>query len=156
MLFRSAYLAQEQGKPKPLTAEQLRAFESYMNEIKIAGTILSIKSLPADQLRLKARITIDPQEITSKGLRISDGSRPLEEALQTYLLGITYGGSCNKTRLVDALQAVAGVIDVELLSLEAAPHNVELKLIEGNNYTAHAGCFQAIDLANTFDYVVSI
>lgn len=142
-------------RPEPLSDEVLTAFKSYMNRIKIAGVILAIRSLPADLITVSATVYIDPLTINRNGIRISDGSKPVEEAVENYLKGILYGGTFNKTKLVDAIQNVEGVADVELFSCGySTDEGKNYKEIAGNNYTAVGGSFVASGLANTLSYVV--
>lgn len=141
-----------EGSPVPLSSSKLTAFTSYMNNIKIAGVVLSVRSLPADQLSIAARIQVDSLVFTSSGVRIRDQKHAVEDAINDYVKKIKFGGVFNKTHLVDAIQRVDGVVDVELLSCSAATHNSELKLIDGNNYTAWSGCFTTKNLRDTLSY----
>lgn len=141
------------GKPTPLSNDVLTAFKHYMNRVKIAGIILNIASLPADKLTIAAHITIDPLILTTDGTRIADGSRPVEDAINGYLSGIVYGGTFNKTKLTDAIQAVQGVLDVELGECRASTEG-DYQTIQNNNYTAAGGSFTAEGLTNTIRYVV--
>ena len=142
-------------RPAVLSDDVLTAFKSYMNRIKIAGVILAIRSLPADLITVSAIVHIDPLVIDKQGTRISDGSKPVEEAVENYLKGILYGGTFNKTKLVDAIQSVEGVADVELLSCSySTDEGKNYKTISGNNYTAVGGSFVASGLSNTLSYVV--
>lgn len=140
------------GQPEALTEEELIAFKAYMNAIKIAGVTLSVRSLPADELHLSMRVQVDPLVFRSSGIRLRDGAKPVEEAIRTYLAGITYGGEFNKTKLVDAIQAVEGVVDVDLGECQASPHFGTLRPIKGNNYTARSGCFIAPELSQSITY----
>lgn len=143
---------EQDGLPVPLANDELIAFKHYMNAIKIAGVVLSVRSLPADELSIHARIQLNPLVYSPDGLRIRDGKRPVEDAIRDYLKGITYGGVFNKTRLVDAIQAVEGVEDIELGNCTAQPYGGLTRLISGNNYTARSGCFLASDLTSTISY----
>lgn len=140
------------GLPEPLSSDELRAFTAYMSSIKVAGVVLSVRSLPADLLSIKARVELDPLVYLPGGVRIRDGSRPVEEAIRSYLRGITYGGVFNKTKLVDAIQQVEGVRDVELGDCLAEPYKGAQRLIAGNNYAARSGCFLAPRLSSTLSY----
>lgn len=141
------------GLPEPLSEDELRAFKAYLNSIKIAGVILSVRSLPADRLVIKASIQLDPLVFLPNGTRITDGKKPVEEAIAAYLRGITYGGVFNKTKLVDAIQAVEGVVDIELGECTAQPYNAPPQLIKNNNFRSVAGCFIAPDLSQTLSYI---
>lgn len=142
------------GEPTPLSNDVLRAFESYMKAIKIAGVVLSVSSLPADTLEIYAQVQVDPMLLSRTGERLSDGLPVVEEAIRAYLKGITYGGQYNKTKLVDAIQSVEGVVDVILKESYATPHGGARRLIVGNNYVARSGCFLAPNLKQTLSYVV--
>lgn len=145
---------EQDGLPVPLPNDVLTAFEAYMKAIKTAGVVLSVSSLPADVLEITAEIQIDPMFISRQGERLRDGAPVVEEAIRAYLKGIVYGGRYNKTKLVDAIQAVEGVVDVVLSECYATAHGGERKLIQGNNYTALSGSFLAPNLSNTLTYVV--
>lgn len=140
------------GLPEALTEDELRGFKAYMNAIKIAGVVLSIRSLPADELHLSLKVQTDPLVFLPSGIRWRDGSRPVEEAIRSYLKGITYGGVFNKTKLVDAIQAVEGVIDIEVGECYGTPYLGSSRLIKGNNYKARSGSFIAPKLSETIAY----
>lgn len=143
------------GKPAILNATELEAFGSYMSQIKIAGVLLNIQSLPADSIQIEAVITVDPQIITTSGVRISDGSKPVEDAINQYLAGIVYGGTFNKTKCVDAIQAVSGVIDIDLKGVKAkSSTDLSYKDVTTNNYNAVAGCLVSNNLNTSLSYVV--
>jgi len=143
------------GKPVPLTSDELQAFASYMQDIKIAGVILRIQSLPADIIRINAIVTLDTLMYKSDGSLISNGSKPVVDAINSYLSNIVYGGVFNKTKLVDAIQSVSGVIDVEIGECTAKKAaETSYKVITGNNYQAFAGCLISTGLENSIQYVV--
>ena len=147
--------ADKDGLPEPLSADVLTAFKQYMNRVKIAGVVLNIRSLPADSIQIRATVQVDPLIIATTGARNSDGSRPVEAAINAYLRGITYGGTFNKTKLVDAIQGVEGVVDVVLSEcLYKATGDADYRTVAGNNYTAVGGSFNAVGLQNSIAYVV--
>ncbi len=143
------------GHPVMLSNSDLIAFKHYMSQVKIAGVLLNIQSLPADSIRIEAKIFIDPQILRTDGTRIIDGKSVVIDAINEYLKNIVYGGTYNKTRCVDAIQRVEGVLDIELIQVSAKSSS-ELKytIISTNNYTAKAGCFIGVDLNNSISYVV--
>ena len=68
-----------------------------------------------------------------------------------------YGGTFNKTKLVDAIQSVEGVNDVLLGECQyKTADNQNYSTIKGNNYTAAGGSFVSSGLRNSISYVVSI
>lgn len=142
------------GLPEPLSDDVLTAFKAYMNRVKIAGVVLSVRSLPADRVAVTATVTIDPLVIDREGRAVATGTYPVREAVEGYLRGITYGGTFNKTRLVDAIQAVPGVTDVELGTCSyARSGDTSFTPIAGNDYTAEGGSFIAAGLENSLTYV---
>ena len=147
--------ADKNGLPEPLSADVLTAFKHYMNRVKIAGVVLNIRSLPADYIQIRATIQVDPLIFSTNGTRNGEEAKPVENAINAYLRGITYGGTFNKTRLVDAIQAVEGVVDVTLAEcLYKTAADTDYRPVVGNNYTAVGGSFVAIGLQNSIRYVV--
>lgn len=143
------------GVPTVLSNNILSAFKNYMNQVKVAGVILDVKSLSADGIRISANVQIDPQIITTDGVRISDGTKAVEAAINEYLANIVYGGTFNQTKLVDAIQNVEGVVDVTLGKVEVKPSgSTSYNEMTSNNYTAVSGCFKSDKLNETIAYVV--
>lgn len=127
----------EDGVPATLSAEELTRFKKYMQRVKVAGVILGIKSLPSDSIRINVKVVVDGLVYNQDGTLVRDGStKPVEEAIKTYLRNIVYGGTFNKTKLVDAIQGAEGVKDVELG--ECAVGGV---IVSGNNYNSVGGSF---------------
>lgn len=141
-------------RPVALENAILTPFTRYMNSIKIAGVMLSVRSYDADQVKVTAQITIDPLVLDSTGKKIDGGSYPVRDAITQYLYNIIYGGTLNKQKLVDAIQAVPGVVDVVLVNVEYSLDGASYQQVTGNNYTARAGCFVPVDLENTLTYGV--
>ena len=144
---------EKEGAPVQLDDEVLEAFTEYMNRVKVAGVKLAVYSRQADVMRVTANVYVDPLVIDKTGVRIADGSKPVEEAVKNYFKGILYGGVFNKTKLVDAIQAVEGVDDVELVKCECRAENGEFVTITGNTHTAYGGCFVVSGLEETLSYV---
>ena len=146
---------QSGGSPAVLEDNVLNAFKSYLNQIKIAGIILDIKSLEADKIRIVMTVNVNPQIIDITGKRISDGSSVVVDAVNAYLAGIAYGGTFNKTKLVDAVQVVTGVTDVTLGKVTVKSVNdSDFVEVASNNYTAVSGCFVSENLNTTINYVI--
>lgn len=99
-----------------LSPDELAAFKAYMAVVKFAGTIVNAYSFEPDQLSLKLHIWRDPQVLAPNLLTLVEQRNTIQEAVEAYLDGIVYGGVLNKTRLIDAVQAVPGVTDVTISS----------------------------------------
>ena len=145
---------EKSGRPEALSEDILTAFEAYIRTIKPAGVVISVRTAQSDYISISATIYVDPMIISPQGVRYRDGARPVEDAINAYLRGITFGGTFNKTKLVDAIQAVEGVTDVILGDCSARPDSGTYKSIDGNNYTAFSGSIISDDLNSTLRYVV--
>lgn len=142
------------GRPSKLSIADLTLFKEYMNRIKIAGVILSIKSLDADVIRVYATVRVDPLVLNNKGERLDDKSTPVVDTINKYLQTITYGGVFNKTKLVDAVQQVPGVRDITLERVSYSIDGISFNDVNGNDYTARSGCFISDNLNQSIVYVV--
>ena len=146
------------GQPTPLSADELTAFTSYLQERKPAGVLLQAASYAPDQVRVNMTIQYDPQVLMPDGRLIADLSvRPVEDAINAYLAGIVYGGDLNKTRLVDAVQAAPGVRDVILSSVAVKTASAsQFTPVTGNNYASVGGSFVSNNLRSGISYVLSL
>lgn len=142
------------GRPSKLSIADLTLFKEYMNRIKIAGVVLSIKSLDADVIRVYATVRVDPLVLNNRGERLDDKSTPVVDAINKYLQTITYGGVFNKTKLVDAVQQVPGVRDITLERVSYSIDGISFNDVNGNDYTARSGCFISDNLNQSIVYVV--
>ncbi len=131
------------GIPVKLSTGELSSFIAYINSIKFAGTNISVISYDPDFILFDANIIYDPLVMNNDGTLISDGSTPIITALNVYLQGITYGGVFNKTKCIDALQNVTGVVDIWFNNVQAKAHNASnYNIISGQNYISVSGSYQ--------------
>lgn len=145
----------KKGNPEPLSNDVLAVFKQYMNRVKVAGVILNITSKASDHVLIQANITIDPLVLDESGTMLLDGSKPVETAIKEHLKNIVYGGTFNKTKLVDAIQAASGVVDVELIECRyKADGASSWTVLTGNNYIGNGGSYIPDDLENSLKYVV--
>lgn len=105
------------GALEVLTAEQEAAFTAYVGRRKYAGTKVSIVNSAANLLKVIATVVYDPLLFNSSGELLSDGTRPVDVAIENYLRNLPFNGRLRVTALVDAIQAVDGVMDVGLVAL---------------------------------------
>lgn len=127
------------GGLETLSASEETAFITYMNRIKFAGTNLLVTNINADDLKLYIKIFYDPLVIDGNGVLISDGStRPIDDAINGYIQNLPFDGTFNLTQFVDAMQQATGVIDPQLVSVEAKQGSTPYSAT-GQNYIADAG-----------------
>lgn len=108
------------GKPEPLTGPELTAFETYLSQIKFAGTSTAVTSAIADDLKVDMFIHYDAQVLAVDGSLLSDpGTFPVIDAIEAFTENLPFNGVLNLTSLVDAVQLSEGVLDVVLNSAEA-------------------------------------
>lgn len=143
------------GQPVALSNDVLSVFKQYMNRIKVAGVILNITSKPSDIISINATITVDALIMDDRGTLLKDGSKPVDAAISEYLKHIKYGGTFNKTKLVDAIQSVEGVVDVELGVCKYLDDNLQIfSPIDANNYTGMSGSYIPYNLDSSLKYVL--
>lgn len=127
------------GGLQPLSNSEQTAFETYINQIKFAGTSVSVVNLNADLLKLQVDVYIDPLLLTATGESIlNTGTFPVKKAIENYIINLPFDGVFNRTKLVDAIQSAEGVIDVVLQNSEATS-GVNPYVNTGQNYIANAG-----------------
>ncbi len=103
-----------------ISAGDLSSFGSYMNRIKDAGVRLQLTSDPPDNLHLKTNIYYDPLVLDSSGTRLDGSSAtPVEDAINIFLANLPFNGLFILNRLIDAIEAVEGVIICSVVLAEA-------------------------------------
>ncbi|MBR4137844.1 MAG: hypothetical protein IKU05_05475 [Bacteroidales bacterium] len=120
---------------EPLTALQLDSFGAYMNNLKFAGVHLAISSIRSDDLSLTLHIWRD------RLVMPTENDAKIQSAVTQYLDDIKYGGTFNKTKLIDVLQAIPGVTDVTIEGcvFDAYDSNTTHTVLDGQNYESIAG-----------------
>lgn len=143
------------GKPVALSNSVLTVFKEYMNRVKVAGVVLNISSKESDKLSISATISVDSLVIDENGVKLSDGTMPIEEAIENHLKDIQYGGTFNKTKLISAILSVDGVEDVELGTCSyKRDGDLSWTTLAGNNYIGESGSYIPEKLSETLSYVV--
>jgi hypothetical protein len=95
-----------------LSPEEKVQVESYVERYKFAGSDVSLVSLNADKLRVYGTVYFD-------GIYAADTIKTaVEYAITNYLQTLDFDGIVYKSKLIDAIQAVEGVIDIDISKLE--------------------------------------
>lgn len=108
------YLKVAKAGPAPLTTDEKAAFVAYLHEIKDAGVRIDVISENGDYLKLQMVIYYDPLLINANGESKGTGNKVVEDAIKNYIENIPFNGEFRKNELEDAIQAVEGVVMVEL------------------------------------------
>jgi hypothetical protein len=99
----------------PLTAPQLAAFTTYINQMKFAGTATSIVNALPDDLALNLKIYYNPLVLTGTGESIaSPGTYPVTDAINSFLTVASetnFNGDLVLNSLIDKLQTTTGVVN---------------------------------------------
>ncbi|MDD4141598.1 MAG: hypothetical protein PHR20_02230 [Bacteroidales bacterium] len=133
---------------------ELTAFVTYMNRIKFAGTNIYVYSYQPDTLDLSLTISRDALVMSTDGTLIAgDSTNVIAATISEYLNDIKYGGEFNKTKLIDAVQAVSGVDDVIITSATFTAYDASstTTVLTQQNYTAISGHIELGTLTLTFD-----
>lgn len=143
------------GVPCELSSTEKDAFSTYINKVKFAGTNIAVINYPPDTLKLTLDVVYDALVMKPDGSLISDNSLfPVTDAIEAYIAGIVYGGVFNKTHLVDAIQAAAGVIDPMIVLAEGKADNASTYTTITQNYTFVSG-YAVIDTL-TVNYIANV
>ncbi len=97
------------GKLAPITAGQENAFVPYIEEIKDAGVAITVINYLPDILKLNLKIYYDPLVLTSSGVSIRTGKKPVEDALNEFMKELPFNGELILNSLIDKLQKTEGV-----------------------------------------------
>jgi hypothetical protein len=105
---------------------QVEAIEAYFEEIKVAGTKITIINYKADQLFLNLKIKRDALILTDTGMSKENRNYPVNEALQEFMKELKFNGELQLSSLIDKIQLVPGVLDATLLNAESSWIDPEL------------------------------
>lgn len=100
------------GSPSALGTPEQTGLASYIKKIRFAGTRFTLFSGAGDILRVEATIYYD----ASAGL--STVQTNVQAAINNYISNLPFNGELLLTKLVDAVQAVTGVVDIVLVSVK--------------------------------------
>jgi len=126
-------VAKDSGGTKvPLTSLEKAAFTDFWTKWKDAGVKLEIISQQADLLKVQLKIIRDRLVLDSSNNLLRDPSvNPVANAIKAFGDGLEFDGILRLSKLVDALQAAEGVIDVKLTAAWWKPYG---------------GSYQAVDM----------
>ena len=104
----------------PLQPHEVNAFSQYMKAFMYPGTVFTVISQPADEMKLSAEIYYNPLVLNPDGSKVAEPDTfPVTEAIKGYISDLPFNGRMNLQKLVDAIQAVDGVEDIKLNNVQA-------------------------------------
>lgn len=120
-------IATEDGNKElaPIAAPQKESFDAYIDEIRDAGVKVTVINYLPDVLRLHIKIYYNPLVLTSTGVSILTGKKPVEIALQEFMKELPFDGELILSALVDKLQRTEGVDIPHLVSAASSWINSE-------------------------------
>ena len=101
------------GEPEQLPPEQADGFRAYIKEVKDAGVVVEVVNEPAEHFRLTMTVYYDPMVMDSAGMAF-DGTTPVQDTIKKFIKDLPFNGEYRNVALVDALQAIEGVVIPEL------------------------------------------
>lgn len=141
------------GVKQPLTGAEKINFTAFWEQWKDAGCTLEIISKGPDLLKIDCTIIRDRMVLNADNSLIADSSVfPVSAAIERFGTALEFDGILRLSKLTDALQQAAGVVDVKI-------NNAWIKE-EGGAYsaidlyaTAKSGYFIIDNLNSTFNYI---
>ena len=123
-----------------LSADELAGLQTYLNRIKIAGTLVTANSGNAVPVRYNVNVEVDKSVLNRRAERI-DGTTttPVQEALDAFHKSLQFNGTLFLSKAVDAVQNVEGIMDVELAAFYfngISWHKINRKLISDSGYVS--------------------
>jgi len=146
-------VAKEQsGTLQALDAAELNALAAYVKKIRFAGTQFTLISGNGDLLRVSATVYYDGVLVQS------DVQAAVEAAINDYVSNLPFNGLFLINKLIDAIQAVDGVNDVSVSSVETRQNTGDPWTQITRDYVPHFGYFRIDDtpgntLSDTITYV---
>lgn len=136
------------GSPVQLTGPELTALTAYLQQIKFAGTRLSVNSFAPDDLKIYYEIFYDPiiPEV--------DIVAAVEAAIESFVKNLPFNGKFNINKLTDTLQGIDGVVDPLFQNAEARYGALPYTAFD-REYESNAGYLQidgAFPLSATIIY----
>jgi len=107
------------GERIQLPVPELTAARAFLPRFKGPGVYCEVTSDDADRLKLDLKVYYNPLVLNSLGQRLDGVNNvPLQDAIDVFLKNLPFNGRFNLTKLVDAMQAVDGIVDPVILSAQ--------------------------------------
>lgn len=109
-----------EGVLSPIPNDVKTSFDYYMTEVRDAGVRLTIINYLPDLLKLNLTIKRDPLVLDENGLNILTATEPVKDAIKEFMKELPFNGQLSLQKLTDKIQAVPGVLDININTAETA------------------------------------
>lgn len=110
------------GVKVPLNYLQKATFSTFWDKWRDAGVKLEIVSLAADTMKVTMTIIRDRLVLASNNSLLRDSSVfPINDAIKAFGDNLEFDGILRLSKLIDAIQAAEGVVDVKIYSASVKP-----------------------------------
>lgn len=114
-IIKVATIDDQTNELRALTQVEITAFNAYIRSLMFAGSFIGTRSLPADFLRLFAKIYYNAiYPLPDLQIRVAN-------AVEEYIENVPFDGKFFLIKLIDAIQNVEGVSDVEIINFQGRP-----------------------------------
>jgi len=128
---------QSGSEPVVLTIDELNGMVDYVNDIKPAGTQVTVLSLAADLVKIRLNVYYN----ANASLEIVKPA--VEAAITAFLANIQFDGILYINKLIDAIQVVPAIVNEQVEVLEAAVKGSGDPYVAFNSkYAAKSGYFK--------------
>lgn len=100
----------KEDPPIALDALELSSLQGYLDDISFAGVEYNVQSLTSDKIFLEAEVFYDGQYTSTISANVID-------AINLYLSNLPFNGYVRISDVEDAIQSVAGVVDIVISNL---------------------------------------
>lgn len=125
----------DNGKPCLLNKSQFSALKQYVNEIKDAGVSVQLRNEEADLIKINLFVYYDPTLMNERG-ELSDGSKPVDEAVQSVITNLPFNGIFRNTDLLEAIKSIPAVVVVDI---DGASGGIQAKARNADRYSSVVG-----------------
>ena len=125
----------DDGKPCLLNKSQFAALKSYVNNIKDAGVSVQLRNEEADIIKINLLVYYDPTLMNEHG-ELSDGSKPVDAAVQSVITNLPFNGIFRNTDLLEAIKAIPAVVVVDI---DSASGGIQVRPRTADRYSSVVG-----------------
>ncbi|WP_338813664.1 hypothetical protein V9L05_20030 [Bernardetia sp. Wsw4-3y2] len=114
-IIKVATIDEQTNELRALDTNEITAFNGYIRSLMFAGSFIGTRSLPADFLRLYAKIYYNAiYPLPDLQIKVAD-------AVNEYIANVPFDGKFFLIKLIDSIQNVQGVSDVEIINFQGRP-----------------------------------